>query len=130
MKNIIRILLISTIAVSLGACGFYREVKTDYEKIVYFNGINEFEAITIAEYYTIKSEYRGYYDAFPAVLRKDDEALRYPDYWFVDFSPKLAFDAASFLVVIRKSDGEVLLAMEYWPRKRPGLDWVFKRLKM
>jgi len=128
LKNkIIPLFLI--ILINAGCTPTY-QLTQDYKKIVYFNGISEYEAKTIAEYYLIKSNYKSYYQHFPTRLRNDLESNKYPDYWFVDFVPPTAFDAPSYLVVIRKNDGKVILAKDYWPHKMMGLDWVFKRTKI
>lgn len=104
-----------------------KELRYNYQNIVYFNGINEFEAKTIAEVRMVNSEYRGYFDRVRPMIREDDYAASYPDFWFVDFTLRKLYDAPSYLVVINKSDGEIIHAGEYWPKRTPELQWVFDR---
>ena len=108
-------------------CSPLSQLKKDYKKVVYINGINRFEAITIAQMFLVKSIYRPYYPQIPAYVRDDEHAQQYSDYWFVDFSPELTFDAPSYLVVIHRQTGDVIYNGEYWPRKMLDLQWVFDR---
>ncbi len=112
---------------TLTGCAQFSTLERDYKKIVYFNGINNYEAITLAEKCLVKSEFKSYYKTFPAKIRTDIDAKKFPKYWFVDFSPKLAYDAPSYLVVIEKEHGNIILAKDYWPKVHTNLDWVFQR---
>ncbi len=103
------------------------ELENDYKKVVYFNGINKFEAEAIAYHYLLNSGYKSYYDVFSPEIRKDKEARRYKDYWFVHFSPDAHHDANSFLVVIDKKNGDIITAQNYVPHTQIDLNWVFEK---
>lgn len=71
--------------------------------------------------------YNRYFQALEPKLREDKHALKYPDYWFVDFTVDVNMDFTGYLVVIHKETGEILRSrMYYWPEKVAALDWVFQ----
>lgn len=112
---------------------FFSSCTNNSRKPVYFstiepkNGINQYEAILIADKKTEDADFRNYFQAIQPIIRTDKHAMKYPDYWFVDYTPEVWMDFTSFLVVIHKKTGEVIRARDYyWPEKRPGLDWVFE----
>ena len=105
------------------------DVDSDYKKVVYFNGVDQYEAETIAQMKLVKSVYASYFDTTKAKIRTDEAAQKYPDYWFIDFTQGILFDAPSYLVVIDKKTGDILLSDEYFPKKISNLDWVFERTK-
>ena len=75
----------------------------------------------------MKNDFWGdYFKLTQPILREDKYAAKFPDYWFVDYTPDVYTDFTSYLVVINKKTGEVIRAKDYyWPDKKPALDWVF-----
>ena len=125
MKKLILIFLVMSV---LTGCAHY-ELKQRLKKVVYFNGINEHEAKVIAEMKLVHSAFAPYYETTEAQIRDDKDTQKYPQYWFVDFTQPLLFDAPSFLVVIDKESGDIALATEYYPKRVPGLDFITGRIK-
>jgi len=112
----------------IGGCGPAADLENRFKQVVYFNGISEFEAKTIAEMKLVHSTYKSYYQESQTRIRRDEHAQKYSQFWFVDFSLELLFDAPSYLVVIDKTNGDIVYAGEYFPKKIKHLDWVVERL--
>jgi hypothetical protein len=115
-------------AVLLAGCGARADLNRRFANIVYFNGINEYEAVAIAELRLAHSVYKSWLGKVPARLRTDEHALKHPRYWFVDFSQKFLFDSPGYLVVVDRNTGEIKLATEYFPRRDLALDGIVERL--
>jgi hypothetical protein len=124
MRNLSYIII--TIFIVSG-CGARAELNRRFANIVYFNGINEYEAVAIAELRLVHSPYCSFFKKVPARVRTDKDAQQYPKYWFVDFTQKLMPDAPGFLVVIDRDTGEIKLATEYFSRKIPNLEGIVSR---
>lgn len=125
MQRIILIMLLA--AATFAGCTARQVAESDYERIVYHNGINHFEAEAIAYHYLFNSVYKSYYDIFSLEIRKDPQAKKYSGYWFVHFSPAAHHETKSFLVVIDKANGNILTAEGYVPHIQTALDWVFRK---
>ncbi len=90
------------------------------------NGINRYEAILLAKQEINKAGLRNYFNNLKPIIREDPVAAKYPDYWIVDFTPKIYFDFWGYLVVINKKTGEIIHSRDYYfPAKIADLDWVF-----
>ena len=122
------LILILFLSVAFG-CTPLDKLRQDYEKVVYFNGISRHEAITIAQMTITNSIYESYFYRFPAEIVDDEHSQKYLQYWFVEFSPEITYDAPSYLVLVDKKNGEVAFHHEYWPKHREGYDWVFQWTK-
>jgi hypothetical protein len=92
------------------------------------NGINRYEAIMMAKSEIENAGLKNYFKNLKPILREDPYASKYPEYWFVDFTPKIYFDFWGYLVVINKKTGEIIHSRDYyWPVKIADLDWVFNK---
>ena len=123
MKKILMIGLISLIAVG---CMTFSQIEKNKKQIVASDGINEIEALLIAQNTLLESDFKSYDQVIPGKIRQDEAALQYPDYWFVDYTPAVTSNYPSLLIVIKKLTGDVFLTKEYWPNVVKDLDWVFK----
>lgn len=121
-------IFILTAAVVLAGCGARADLNRRFANVVYFNGINEYEAVAIAEMRLAHSVCKSWLGKVRARLRTDEHALKHPRYWFVDFSQELLFDSPGYLVVVDRNTGEIKLAAEYFPRKNPSLDGIVERI--
>ena len=105
MKNLIMSLLFSFLFFT--GCG-----TTDRFTIVDpSNGINRYEAFLMAKQEINKAGLRNYFNNLTPIIREDPRAAKYPDYWIVDFTPKIYFDFWGYLVVINK-EGEIAKIFE------------------
>ena len=121
------IFIVCTLIIS--GCTYTDQVRREYKKIDLTNGVNEFEAVTIAENELI-TKGQEYYIQLGALLRQDEHAQKYPDYWFVGFSPKTYYkdEFPGYLVVINKKTGEIVHSRDYYfPNQIPSLEWVFEK---
>lgn len=128
-KIILSVYAVLILSLSLMGCGAQAKIDSRFNKVVYFNGVNQFEAVTIAQKKLLKSVYAPYYKTTKAKIRDDAAAQQLPDYWFVDFSQSMLFDAPSYLVVINKMTGDVIYSEEYFPQKLTTLDWILDRIR-
>ena len=113
----------------VSGCSSTEKIRREYKKIDVTNGINEFEAVTIAQNELI-TKGQEYYLQLGANLRQDEHAQKYPDYWFVGFSPKTYYkdEFPGYLIVINKQSGEIIHSRDYYfPNQIPSLDWVFEK---
>ena len=113
LRPIANILLMSFIAWQLGCAS-----TTKFTEVDYTNGINRYEAILMAKKEIEQAGLRNYFQNLKPIIREDKYALKYPDYWFVDFTPKIYFDFWGYLVVINKKTGKIIHSHDYyWPAK-------------
>lgn len=112
----------------LTGCGARANLNRRFNSIVYFNGINEYEAVALAETRLVYSPYKSLFGKVPARIRSDASAMKYEEYWFVDFTSEKLPDAPSYLVVIARDSGEIKLATDYFPRRTPELDGIVERI--
>lgn len=128
MPTKITFLILSAAFIMVG-CGPRADLNRRFSSIVYFNGINEYEAVAIAELRLVHSPYNSFFKKIPARVRTDDDALHYPEYWFVDFTQEMLIDAPSYLVVIDRNTGTIKLSTEYFPQKNLSLDGIVERIQ-
>lgn len=128
-------------AVSLSACATREDIMKNYEEhVISTDGVNLHEARAIAQRKIITvEEKRNYKITAPAVLN-NSASNAYDDYWFVVFgrnwlSPISSDENAKtytqlkesqYLVVIDKTDGQIVFSGEYFPRRSPDFNWVFE----
>ncbi|MCR4337836.1 MAG: hypothetical protein NUV91_08540 [Candidatus Omnitrophica bacterium] len=108
-------------------CASAGNVQKAYQAINLADGVDGWEAKTIAQKQLIDTEFQKQYylnsgQVISTVLVHD-----YPDYWFVGFANK-DFNQSfwEYLVVINKKDGEIKFAGPYVPLGVANFDWVFK----
>ncbi len=119
-------LLIILLATLTTGCITFSKVERIRKQIDISDGIDKTEALLVAQINLLTSDFKPYDKVIPAKIRTDEAALKYPDYWFVNYSPVVTSNYPSLLMVINKQTGEVILTKEYWPKVVKDLDWVFK----
>ena len=112
--------------VLMGCSLMMSQVSKNNQAINVADGINQEEALLIAQNTLLSSGYKSYDGIIPAKLREDEAALKYPDFWFVDYSPNANSSRPSLLIAIDKKTGTAHSIKEYWPSVVKDLDWVFK----
>ncbi len=124
MKNLIVIIFV--LFTIIGCISFSKADRL--RKLVDISdGINEQEALVVARVNLLESNFKSYDQVIPPKIRSDEAALKYPDYWFINYSPAVTSNYPTLLMVIKKQKGEVVLTKEYWPNVVKDLDWVFKK---
>lgn len=84
------------------------------------------EAVKMAKGKAAQSDFRSYFSGIKPKIRTDKYAQKFPQYYFVDFTPKIYTEFMSYLVVIEKKTGKIVHARDYyWPNKQPNLEWIF-----
>lgn len=102
--------------------------STRFTEVDPSNGINRYEAVLMAKKEIQDAGLRNYFQNLKPIIREDQHAMKYPDYWFVDFTPKIYFDFWGYLVVVEKQTGKIIHSHDYyWPAKIADLDWVFQK---
>ncbi len=128
-------------AVSLSACATREDIMQNYEeRVIYTDGVDFKEAKIIAQRKIISvDEKRNYKITAPGILNTD-ASRAYEDYWFVVFGRNwlspistdenaktyTQLKEAQYLVVIDKSDGQIVFSGEYFPKRSPEFGWVFE----
>ena len=120
-------LLIILLATLTAGCITFSQVEKNRKLIDISDGIDETEALLVAQINLLSSDFKPYDKVIPAKIRMDEAAQKYPDYWFVNYSPAVTSNYPSLLMVIDKQNGEVIFTKEYWPKVVKDLDWVFKK---
>ena len=121
-----KLLIIILAVITTAGCFTFSQIEKNKKQIDLTNGVNEIEAILIAQDKLLESEYKSYDKIIPAKIRNDEAALKHPDYWFVDYTPAVPSNYPSLLIVINKMTGDIKLSKEYWPNVVKDLDWAFK----
>jgi hypothetical protein len=99
----------------------FKKVKTD-------DGVDNREAVVIARKYFLDKTERQDYRLGSARVIEDYFSSEYPDYWFISYDSKtLERSHWRYLVVMKKSDGEVIFTSAYVPQKNTGFEWVFEQ---
>lgn len=114
----LKIFILVILCFSLNSCADLA-IKRKFERVVFFNGINEYEALAIANMQIRESSYKPYLKTTEPNILTNTQTLEYPGYWFIDFTQPYLFDAPSYLVIIEKETGDVKFADSYYPRKNP-----------
>ena len=110
------------------SAGCASTTKDRFTSVDSSDGINRYEAILMAKAEIENAGLRNYFKNLTPIIREDPQAAKYPEYWFVDFTPKIYFDFWGYLVVIDKKSGGILHSRDYYfPVKVANLDWVFKK---
>ena len=125
MNKLLIILLATTLTTT--GCIAFSQVEKNRKLIDISDGIDETEALLVAQINLLTSDFKPYDKVIPAKIRTDEAAQKYSDYWFVNYSPAVTSNYPSLLMVINKQTGEVIFTKEYWPKVVKDLDWVFKR---
>ncbi len=123
--NKLLIILLATITTT--GCITFSKVERIRKQIDISDGIDETEALLVAQINLLTSDFKPYDKVIPAKIRMDEAALKYPEYWFINYAPAVTSNYPTLLMVIHKQNGEVILTKEYWPKVVKDLDWVFKR---
>lgn len=124
--NKLLIILLAIIITTTG-CISFSQVEKNRKLIDISDGINETEALLVAQINLLESDFKSYDKVIPAKIRTDEAAQKYPDYWFINYSPAVTSNYPSLLMVINKQNGEVIFTKEYWPNVVKDLDWVFNK---
>lgn len=134
-----KLLLLGALIVLTG-CASTEAIYKNYDAMVNTaDGVGEAEAKLIAQRKIIATEEKRNYRITAPDVKTTEEALKYPDYWFVVFghnwfSPVSMDPAAKtytelretqYLVVINKSTGEVKFFGEWYPKREKTFFWVF-----
>jgi len=103
MKNICVIVVCVTL---LSGCETIRDMMT---KVHYYDGIDEKEAMYIAQEKLIWVEQQKHFHKKRGAISTDKTAREYPNIWFIKFPPRKKEDSGKyFLVMIVKETGQVL----------------------
>jgi|GEM_PF-3518884 len=123
----------------MGGCSSTEAIYKNYNNLDLKAGVKEHEAKIIAQRIIIStSEARNYRITAPDI-KTIQQALKYPDFWFVIFghnwfspvsSEPLAktyteLREAEFLVVIDKNNGHIKFSGLWYPKRENDFDWVF-----
>jgi hypothetical protein len=136
MNNILIILLVF----GFSGCASVRAIDANYQQLVdVSDGVGEQEAKIIAQKEIISTYEQRAYRVTSPDIKTTQEALKYPDFWFVIFghnwfSP-MSTDALAktytelketlYVVVIDKKTGSIKFSGEWFPKRNATFDWVF-----
>ncbi len=121
-----KFLIVCLASLAAAGCITFSQVERNNKLIDASNGVNETEALLISQNFLLSSNYKSYDKVIPGKIRQDEAALKYPGYWFVDYTPGTTTNYPSLLIVINKMTGEIFKTKEYWPTVVKDLDWLFK----
>ncbi|MBN3040097.1 MAG: hypothetical protein JW867_03140 [Candidatus Omnitrophica bacterium] len=123
MKKFLSVVLV---LIFLTGCSTVAGITHRFEKIDYSDGINEVEAVIIAQHHLISSEHKDHYvSSFPEIIEKDD-------YWVVAFTFRLTssfsrnYARTWYSVYVDKKSGEVI---DYAIYKGTGVGWGMREDK-
>ncbi|MCA9401635.1 MAG: hypothetical protein KC713_08405 [Candidatus Omnitrophica bacterium] len=78
------------------------------------DGINDEEAIYMAVHEIIQSSDKNYFGDIVPRFIENDATKKYPEWWFLEFTPDVFVDYTSYLVVIEKKSGKILHSQKYF----------------
>lgn len=101
-----------------------KTVTDRYERIVFDDGINQDEAMTIAQRSLIRADMARLYDLdHPKLYTEVDELPHHEDYWFVTFREiKRSNITFHFMSIVDKRTGKVKFADDYME----GRNWILE----
>ena len=102
----------------------------DFSQVDPIDGLNESEAILLAQMHLGDSKFRHTRDIEKPTVLSGSEIADYPDYWFVTFPPKYwtVKKRSHYLVVIHKTTAEVKYGGVWSPQEieQRGFGWIFE----
>lgn len=138
--EMINLCIVFLVLIGLNGCASVRAIEKNYQNMVDVkDGVNQQEAKIMAQKEIISTYEERAYRVTAPDIRTTEEALKYPEFWFVVFghnwlSP-LSTDALAktytelketlFVVVINKKSGEIVFSGEWYPKRNSSFDWVF-----
>lgn len=140
MTYVHRAVVVGITVLALAGCATERAIYKNYEAHVDVkDGVSEHEAKLIAQRQIVGAMEKRDYRITAPDIRNDEEAKKYPDYWFVLFghnwlSPISTDPMAKtytelretqFLVVIDKLSGDIKFSGQWYPKRAAHFDWVF-----
>ena len=130
LKKIIlkmKIIIVASLCFFCLGCANTGSLEKAYKHVIFVDGVDPKEAPVIARRAMIQKGYDTDYSAGSGAILYDRLVRDYPDYWFVSFDArKFEMNFWKYLVVIKKSDGEIIFAGAYVPLEILNYDWIFK----
>lgn len=127
MKN--KFLILGILAlISLTGCKTTSEkIKLKYDRINFYNGISQEDAVLIGQNELLGSRFYGSFDVLTAEVLNTVNSAQHPRFWFVRFQAKIQDSNFPYhIVVIDKRSGGIVKSSGWWPKDTESLEWLFQ----